>query len=76
MAMKMYSPSTFARYKMYMSPQERRLVKSAPDKLWSQPQSSWTSTTFDESIKNLTVYQIDKKHEFEQVQDFGSFCVT
>ncbi|XP_066277111.1 uncharacterized protein [Branchiostoma lanceolatum] len=50
MAMKMYSPSTFARYKMYMSPQERRLVKSAPDKLWSQPLSSWTSTTFDESL--------------------------
>ncbi|KAI8499417.1 hypothetical protein Bbelb_224680 [Branchiostoma belcheri] len=49
MTLKMYSPATFARYKMYMSPQERRLVKSAPDKLWSQPQTSWTSTTADES---------------------------
>ncbi|XP_078669868.1 uncharacterized protein LOC144910535 isoform X2 [Branchiostoma floridae x Branchiostoma belcheri] len=50
MTLKMYSPATFARYKMYMSPQERRLVKSAPDKLWSQPQTSWTSTTADESL--------------------------
>ncbi|XP_035673885.1 uncharacterized protein LOC118414154 isoform X1 [Branchiostoma floridae] len=50
MTLKMYPPATFARYKMYMSPQERRLVKSAPDKLWSQPQTSWTSTTTDESL--------------------------